>query len=198
MSQLRIAPRKEATTPTRKTILIVCEGERTEPDYFKKFRVAKKVEVCGIGRNTLSLVQDAALRNAKQQYDEVWCVFDRDAFPEKNIRAAFALMAQEKFHAAFSNESFELWYLLHFCYLDTHNTRSQYNEMLSKHLGFEYKKNNPNMLAILEGKQATAIKNAKKLEQLYFVAGLEHSSKPTTSVYKLVERLNKLADKYQL
>jgi len=80
----------------RGSYLIVCEGEKTEPYYFnafkKKLRVRNiEIKVKGTGFNTWSLV-DAAERfnNEESQYDNVWCVFDHDSFPEKNIHKAFA------------------------------------------------------------------------------------------------------------
>ena len=41
----------------RPSILIVCEGERTEPAYFNSFGVAAKVH--GTGMSTLRLVEEA-------------------------------------------------------------------------------------------------------------------------------------------
>ena len=187
------------TKKPHKTILIVCEGARTEPDYFESFRLSKVVKTVGTGTNTLSLVREAMKLNQDKSYDEVWCVFDRDSFPKQNITDAFKLMGQENFKAAFSNEAFELWYVLHYCYLDTENTRGQYCEILSRQMGQKYEKNNPGMYALLLEKQPMAIQNAKKLEKNKpLTPGNEANCRPTTSVYKLVERLNKLAKKYTL
>lgn len=65
------------------SFLIVCEGEKTEPNYFRRFRVpaeVARIDVQGIGANTVSLVRKAiALRDAGD-YDQTWCVFDRDSF----------------------------------------------------------------------------------------------------------------------
>ena len=43
----------------RDSFLIICEGEKTEPNYFSSFKVNIKVEILGLGRNTLSLVEEA-------------------------------------------------------------------------------------------------------------------------------------------
>jgi len=37
------SPRKVNTRDVKSRFLIVCEGEKTEPNYFKSFRVPKKV-----------------------------------------------------------------------------------------------------------------------------------------------------------
>lgn len=199
MAKFKSIARKENTKNPHKTVLIVCEGGRTEPDYFESFRLSKVVETVGTGTNTLSLVREADMLSQGKGYDEVWCVFDRDSFPKANITAAFKLISQKKFKAAFSNEAFELWYLLHFQYLDTENTRAQYCEMLSRAMGQKYEKNNPGMYDLLLSRQDKAIQYAKKLDKLMpLTAGNEADCKPTTSVYKLVERLNELAKIYRI
>lgn len=46
------SPRKVNTRELKQRFLIVCEGERTEPNYFKSFRVPKNVvsiDVRGLG-----------------------------------------------------------------------------------------------------------------------------------------------------
>jgi hypothetical protein len=199
MAKFKPIGRKEGTKSPHKTVLIVCEGARTEPDYFESFRLSKVVKTVGTGTNTLSLVREAVTLSQDKGYDEVWCVFDRDSFPRANVAAAFKLMKQEKFKAAFSNEAFELWYVLHFQYLDTENTRAQYCEMLSRAMGQKYEKNNPRMYDLLLDRQDKAIQYAKKLDKLMpLSAGNEADCKPTTSVYKLVERLNQLSKKYRI
>lgn len=191
--------RNENSKATRKTLLIVCEGEKTEPAYFHSFQLAKIIDVKGLGKNTVSLVEHAIAENKRYNYDEVWCVFDRDSFSKTQVTCAHALIQANKFKAAYSDESFELWYLLHFCYTDAQITRAQYCTILSTHLEFNYQKNDPRMYDLLLEKQPVAIKNAKKLEALHpLVPGKECASKPITSVYRLVERLNRLKKKYKI
>ena len=77
----------------RQRFLIVCEGEKTEPNYFNGFRVPKAVvKVVGTGENTIRVVEKAIKRMAEDDYDQVWCVFDRDIFPEENFTAALRLV----------------------------------------------------------------------------------------------------------
>ena len=75
--------------------LIVCEGEKTEPNYFKSFpkKVGKYVfdiEFDGGGISTLKVVEKAIeLRDkSAQKYDRVWAVFDRDSFKENSFNSA--------------------------------------------------------------------------------------------------------------
>jgi len=52
----------ERNVKNRRWFLIVCEGEKTEPNYFRKFPVDTKViklDIQGEGKNTKSLVEKA-------------------------------------------------------------------------------------------------------------------------------------------
>ncbi|XVO86067.1 RloB family protein [Pseudomonas palleroniana] len=186
--------RKVNTKATKKKILIVCEGERTEPSYFKSFRVLKQCEIVGSGSNTISVVNHALKLMNQDDFLETWCVFDRDSFPKRNVKRALQLADQNNIKVAFSNESFELWYVLHFEYLDTKITRAAYCNKLSELTGKKYKKNDSNFYKILLERQKTAVTRAKTLESRIIPAGgCTVDSYPYTTVYKLVERLNKIA-----
>jgi len=174
---------------TRKIFLIVCEGEKTEPNYFQKFRVPGSIiDVRGTGANTDSLVKEAIKLKNKASYDQVWCVFDRDSFPLLNFNNALLLAAANNISVAYSNEAFELWYLLHFYYHDSATSRNLYVKMLTIRLGSKYFKNDPDMFDKLISMQSTAIKHAEKLLSTY----PNHSpvsDNPSTTVHKLVLQL---------
>lgn len=173
----------------RKSFLIVCEGEKTEPNYFSKFRIrGRTVDVRGIGANTDSLVREAIKLKTKGAYDQVWCVFDRDSFPAVNFNAAFTLAAANDIEVAYSNEAFEIWYLLHFNYHDSATSRTLYQEMLTKRLGCKYLKNDPEMFDRLLSLLPTAINNAELLLSSYPIPS-PVSDNPSTTVHKLVKAL---------
>jgi hypothetical protein len=206
--------------------LIVCEGERTEPLYFEWFKrkfdelksssvqvksteglVVKSTEIvddiktAGVGKNTITLVEHAIkLRDkANPDYSDVWCVFDKDSFPESDFNNAITKAQANDIGAAYSNEAFELWYLLHYHYYNTPIDREQYKKMLTPLLGKEYQKNNPSMyedLMASGGNQEKAIGNAQRL--------LNNSSEetpaksnPSTTVHLLVESLNKFLQDFE-
>jgi len=176
-----------------KSFLIVCEGEKTEPNYFKSFKLSSAtIKVVGYGMNTRSLVEKA-LEIAKgddEKFDEVWCVFDRDSFSLQNFNSAFDLARRKKINIAYSNEAFELWYLLHFQYLDTGISRDDYQKRLSKLLKEPYKKNSTGMYRKLLDKQPTALRNAENLLKTYNPRNPGEDN-PSTTVYLLVKELNK-------
>ena len=186
-------------------ILIVTEGERTEPLYFQSFPLhpMKVVRIKGTGTNTLSLIDETVkelLKAKKWYYEEygfrlkdtdivVWCVFDRDSFPADQFDNAIASAKARDYHVAYSNEAFELWYLLHFSYISSALSRSQYGELLTHHLGKPYAKNDPCMYLVLRQYQAIAIRNAKALLDSY-KPHVPHKDNPCTTVFELVEYLN--------
>lgn len=195
-----IRARPVGVLPLRKRFLIVCEGAKTEPNYFRSFRLDKDVQavVAGVGMNTESLVRRAMEIRDREHYrpfDEVWCVFDTDAFSSDQINAAFLLARANGIRVAYSNEAFELWYVLHFDYLDTGITRAQYVDRLNRVVPGGYRKNNPAMRATLgaiPGAERRAIRHARKLLETYprFDPA---NNKPSTTVHTLVLELNKHA-----
>jgi hypothetical protein len=174
----------------RQSILIVSEGTKTEPQYFESFRVSS-VEVIGTGFNTDSLVQYAVDKKnaARPAYDQVWCVFDRDSFTAQDFNRALQLANSNGIKVAYSNEAFELWYLLHFNYYDTGLPRADYKAKLTANLGYEYKKNDRGIYNALLCRQSDAIRNAKRLLAVYNPHSPERDN-PSTLVHELVEMLN--------
>ncbi len=195
--------RNENTRSGFVSILIVCEGEKTEPNYFealKKDRYSKilDVKVEGEGRNTVSLIKKTIkIRDSSVKlYDRVWAVFDKDSF--KDFNKAIKLAEDNDILCAWSNESFEFWYCLHFRHLDSGVSRYQYIDMLereiknkTKNKKYKYKKNDPNTYFLLKeyGNEANAIMYAKKIEESYPNKNYSKHN-PSTMVYKLVEELN--------
>ncbi len=187
--------------------LIVCEGEKTEPNYFKSFpqkagKIIYDIQFEGGGISTLKVVEKAIeIRdNSKQKYDRVWAVFDRDSFKASSFDNAIKKAEANNILCAWSNEAFELWYLLHFHNRITAMNRTQYKSaieasvnaiILNKKKPFEYKKNDKNMFSLLNkiGNQANAIKWAKALEEES--DNQKYSTQnPSTQVYKLVLELS--------
>lgn len=189
--------RKSATREVKPRILIVCEGKKTEPNYFMGFKVrTMDVVIEPVGAVHTSVVDRAlALMAEDGDYEEVWCVFDRDkhiANPDDVALFNSAIEKAEKngIRVAYSNDAFELWYLLHFNYCDTQILRSDYITKLREIMG-TYKKNDPLMYDKLEDKMDVAIRNAKKLHELSDKNDPANAD-PSTTVFMLVERLLEL------
>jgi hypothetical protein len=117
--------RKNPVLLEKPLYLIYCEGENTEPSYFKKFKLSNlAIEIFGKGENTLSLVNSAKkiadlAKKSNKGYDKIWCVFDADPKPSnpnqlKNFNAAITKALNLGFEVAYSNQAFEYWLILHF------------------------------------------------------------------------------------
>jgi hypothetical protein len=197
-----IPGRRPSGMRERRRVLIVCEDEKSACYYFKSFKVdPKRAEVVpvGTGMNTDSLVGEAIklkgrAEKACQPYNEVWCVFDRDNFLLANYHRAFELARANGIKVAWANEAFEIWYLLHFNYHDTGISRDEYKAKLKPHL--DYEKSDKTIYSQVKEFQATALKNARRLERHWNDMGEKFPERqnPSTSVHKLVEFLNELAD----
>jgi hypothetical protein len=171
--------------------LIVCEGEKTEPNYFRSFRVpGLVVDVKGVGENPSRLVKTTQEYNQKDEYDQIWCVFDRDDWRTQDFNNAIKKAKTLKFRVAYSNEAFELWYVLHFEFLNTAIPRSQYIQKISSILGQPYQKNSTTIYNDLLGKQDTALKHARKLLSQYDPHNPAKDN-PVTTVHLLVQELNR-------
>jgi hypothetical protein len=195
--------RAPTATRERRRILIVCEDSKSARYYFESFPVDKQrieISVLGTGMNTDSLVKKAVKKKEQQakngqRYSGVWCVFDRDSFPLGNYSRAFQLAENNAIKIAWANEAFELWYLLHYCYLDASIGRAQYKKKL-REMGLNYDKADKTIYKRVKHLQQKAIKNAARLEKHWNDSGkvFPERENPSTSVHKLVEYLNALAD----
>ncbi len=112
--------RPEPKLIKKPTILIVCEGENTEPSYFNLFRLSSAtIKPVGEGYNTVSLVKRAIQLASEGNYEQVWCVFDADPKPDNpmhssNFNIAISIAESKGFGVAYSNQAFEYWIILHF------------------------------------------------------------------------------------
>jgi hypothetical protein len=195
--QKRKALTRLENTRKLRRFLIVCEGEKTEPNYFRKFPVNPdvydRIDIHGTGYNTVSLVNEAIRLKAeaqkrKEPYIEVWCVFDKDDFPVEQFVNAIILAGKNQIKCAYSIEAFELWYMLHFNFYDSALSRDQYKGKLTDILGKPYQKNDEKMYQLLQKRQAMAIQNAHRLYIRQYKRPLAEQN-PVTTVFWLVERL---------
>lgn len=204
--------------PLQQNILIVCEGKETERNYFQAIidahrlnTVSLQFEVLGVGRSTLSLTEYALSlqKRGGDRYAQIWCVFDKDDFKADAFDNAIARAEGHSFlHVAWSNEAFELWYVLHFQYLDSApghaagKARDYYTARLTdllRPLGYaKYEKNDPTLYAALGPKRRqTAISFARRLQAFHPVETPRHQCIPATTVHELVELLLSYAPESQ-
>lgn len=199
--------RKENSRSKIVRFLIVCEGERTEPNYFQalvkdRYSEVRDEKILGEGRSTCALVRrtlqvkEELERKRQLSFDRIWVVFDKDDF--NDFYEAIDLAKEYSFNCAWSNEAFELWYFLHFQYLDAGISRHDYivklqNE-IRKHAGYEeykYKKNDALIYKIVTqiGNEDFAKQCAARLRSFFEGDRDYKEHKPCTTVDLLVDEL---------
>ena len=124
MGRIKEIERKASGQRKRKPVVyLICEGSETEIKYFKKFRSREcNIDIVPIPSQYKSadkLVQKAQATIGYSPYypdegDIIWCVFDRDDNTNAMLSKAKQMAIKEGYQIAFSNPSFEVWFLLHF------------------------------------------------------------------------------------
>lgn len=223
------------------TFIIFCEDEVSEPSYLNLFNSPKiKLNFILNQKNMMDNVFNA-IHHCKENklFDfegdkeiisknglQVWCVFDRDkeesdkkiSLGNIDLDESIITARSKNINVAWSNDSFELWILMHFQDIDPNDSTlinrikyyekltdifsnltdpSQYLVKMLSYEGFSYQRNlktKKSFMSIVR-KELTknidaAITRAKMLED-YFVNVRDHKKSPYTNVHKLVIELIK-------
>lgn len=196
-------PNKVKQRKRKPIIYIICEGKETEVLYFKHFRT-RNCLVDIVPMTSKYTAAEHLVKNAKgllthadyfpKDGDQLWCVFDRDDNTNAQLKAAGEHADKNGYKIAYSNPSFEYWYLLHFVkhngYLKDSNAVI---EQLKKKDRLEKYEKSTDVFEALSPHQPEAIQRAKeRVEQLEKdkIVVLSSDSNPVTTVYELVEYLN--------
>lgn len=211
--------RRNASRKPYDHVLIVCEGEKTEPYYFEDIRVylgldSANIEIDGrCDSSPKSVVEYAeGLFNKEKaragNYDRVFCVFDRDQhgtfdYALDKINAINLKLKNEGygegdvFMAIRSVPAFEYWFLLHF-----YPTTKPYAPLGTKSVGEQVLDDLRVYLPNYEKKQTgiyqysithQLIDGAKAHSKRIFAqAMLSGNINPSTNVHYLVEYLEQL------
>jgi len=203
--KVELLRRQRAMKAPYDVVLIVCEGAKTEPNYFTELKNAFRlsnanVRICGRGSDPLSVV-DFAIETFRREpeFDRVYCVFDRDrhttysAAIDKVKRTR--LGKGSKIFAIPSVPCFEFWLLLHFTYTTKpfdapagDSVCAGVIKELKKHLP-AYRKGQYDVFYKMQNKLDNAITNARRVEQLHQTSGTDN---PSTLVHSMVEYLRDL------
>ncbi len=181
--------RKTGIRPERHLVLIVCAGT-TEEVYFNSYRVpyltheihvhkSKSPDPENVVKCALAWIKTLGVD--VKDGDFAWCVFDVDQYTQENIRKARSLATQYGINTSQSNPCFEVWYLLHFNYIDVIMTPGEAETRLKGFIkGYVKTRNYSDKV---KERLQTALTNAKKL-------GEENGqNNPSTQVYDLIYKL---------
>lgn len=207
--------RKKETRKGHDRILIICEGQKTEPNYFNEIRTEHRLNTTAIkilpsqkGTAPRQIVDyaydlfingDSRIKINARDFEQVYAIFDRDAHLSYHDALKHAETINNKkllnnlkepiiFKAIVSVPNFELWYLLHYNLIQHPIERHAVIKELKKHI-LDYEKGNNDCYKKTKHLLDTAISNAAKLMSKN---NPYDGKNPYTAVGELVQILTKL------
>ncbi len=200
--------RREAFKEPRKSILIVCEGEKTEPIYFnalkKRLRlIMVDIEIIGEGAAPINVVNRAiSLREdrkiiankslTKAEYEVIYCVFDVDT--HETLDQTIDKARGNEICVILSNPCFEYWYILHFRKTSAPFNRSQDAKAALRREHPAYNESDTTIFNVVYPKTSDAIKHSKEvLKEQHNNSEDLSDCNPSTHVHKIVEYLQNMS-----
>ena len=206
--------RKQARRASYDRILIVSEGSKTEPNYFREIRAAHRLRTANVevrpselGTAPIQVVQyaQALFENGdrhknieRRAFEKVYAVFDRDDHDSYHAALNLAASLDGKlrndirqsvaFQAIASVPSFELWLLLHFEDIQAPLHRDEVMRRLKIHIP-GYDKGANTAFAITGEYLAIATQRAERLAVRFTP---RTDPEPFTAVVELVKLLTTL------
>lgn len=211
--------RRNANRKPYDHVLIVCEGEKTEPFYFEEMRVHLDLDSANIKidgscdsspKSVVEYAQELFIKERVKagNYDRVFCVFDRDQHTTFDYALAKinsinvelkneGYSEEDVFMAIRSIPAFEYWFLLHF----TPSTKP-YSPVGTKSVGDQVIDDLKIYLPNYEKKQKRIYKYS--IDNMLIDGAKAHSKRifenskntgdinPSTNIHDLVEYLEKL------
>jgi len=203
MKRRVVISRKKNSRFIKNKIVIVCEGIRTEINYFNSFKTrysgveiialhpgnTDPINICKEAKKSIKKF-DLELNNG----DSLWCVFDVDD-RQNNTFQEVKQICGNKVNIGLSNPCIELWFLLHFENATKRIERVDVIRQLRQYIT-KYDKS-MDIREILRGYEAEAIIRAQELNQSLESRQIEKistESNPSTQVYLLVEHIHRITE----
>ena len=200
---VRKLERRRARRSPYARILVVCEGQKTEPNYFNGLKDdlrlnSANIEITGESDSSpTSVVAFAAERYEQEEkagfaFDRVFCVFDKDSHADyqRALTQITAMKPNNVFHAITSVPAFEYYLLLHYELTTRPFTSRQVLSALKKRI-HGYQKGNENIFSTVRDRLDVAKSNA---EESLKAATNAHTDNPSTRAHKLVEFMQGMPD----
>ncbi|MEO5327849.1 MAG: RloB family protein [Magnetococcus sp. THC-1_WYH] len=212
--------RRKANLTEQARVLIVCEGEKTEPLYLKSLinhlgLTTAMVIICANGQSAPISVVNFGINefNRSPDFEHVFFVFDRDDHKSYQVALqkiegfrAKKITKGKNVQAITSVPCFEIWFLLHFHNSTkswvSNSTKSACTQLIStlkKEAGFvDYEKGTKGYFNVLKDHLEAARKNAAILLKQNLANGEErHTGNPSTLMHELISCLEAVAADYQ-
>jgi hypothetical protein len=206
--------RKQGRRASFDRILIVSEGSKTEPNYFREIRATHRLHTANVeiqpsqwGTAPIQVVQyaqklfedgDRHKNVQRRAFEKIYAVFDRDDHGSYHEALTLAASLDGKlrndakqsvsFQAIVSIPCFELWLLLHFEDIQAPLDRDEVLRHVKLHIP-GYDKGVSNAFHITSAHLAVATQRAERLAARY---SARSDPDPYTSVVELVKLLTTL------
>ncbi len=200
--------RRKSKRSSYEKVLIVCEGEKTEPNYFNEQVNHYKLNSANVAvdgkcgsspKSVFERAKDLARIEERRgdAYDRVYCVFDKDSHASytQTLIDIDNYQSRSKFIAVTSVPCFEYWLLLHFQFSTKPyhaSGKASIADQVIKDLKMfipQYSKGDNAIFTQLLGQLEFAKQNAIRANK---AASSNHTDNPTTLVHELVEYLQDL------
>ncbi len=208
LSDLR---RRKPSRAESQRFILICEGEKTEPAYFKALKAnylgalisiefvaaaGTPITIKDKAKARMAALRQERRRNPSAHADTVWAVFDRD----NHDYIAEAMVGCESAGAkiAYSNPCFEVWLILHHVDYhaadDRHQVQKRYQKLDAKYDPDGSK--TPDCTFLLENIEA-----AEERAENQCKCRVEEDTplgRPSTTVYKLTRAIRAAAEAAKL
>jgi len=190
----------------KRTILITCEGQKTERNYLNGLKRLDAVSALfaiqikgGEGGTRKEIAQNAVnhKKTARSKYDEYWCVFDVEHQAHSaSLQQAISLLNKHGIKYWLSNPSFEVWILSHFTktavpFQNGDAVIAALNKHWKKAFGFEYEKADADIFRKLHGRLDAARGNSQwVLEKHHGQTSCIPNANSSNDIYRLVKYLH--------
>jgi len=200
--------RRRQTRPVKTKVLIVGQGRKTEPNYFRglvredpvtrRFAVTVKK---GRGMSPEAAVEQAITlqlqaRSREETYDEVWCVLDVEGPANRpSLDNAAEVAAENTIILCLSNPCFEIWLLAHFerrarAFKDCDAVIARLSTHWRGRSQQDYQKNDERVYDRVSELTAAAIANAQWVRETHHRGKTDVADcNSATGVYLLVRKL---------
>ena len=194
-------PYQEGTIPSNKLFLIVCEGRNTEVEYLRCIPAPNADVIVEGGHGSKTALVRKALKLTKQHVGrEVWCVYDMDydggqVGQKQDFNESIELARRNQMNVAYSNDAFELWFVLHYQDVEQALLRYDYYRILNRLWDIDdyeekgkHKQFCQGIYDRLSSRQNQAIKRASRLFEMCKDKSFANQN-PCTTVFQLINAL---------
>ncbi len=192
---------KRAKVQLPQLVIIICEGENTEIDYFNRWKeeIGKKARVIveqASGTAPQSIVRTAIAKKVEESADSpvIWCVGDKDDWGVQVLHDQMQKARSKGIGYVLSVPCLEIWFVLHYeiyARPEHHHTiQSIAKSKMPAAIPNQGEKSlNRSQVDSLHTRHLTAIANAKNLDRRNVTARTPFPANPSTNMWELIEYL---------